>query len=57
MRRAAIQLLEGLAVMRVCGAGGAPAELPAEPDMKAIEAAAADALVIAFQTLPRTIYL
>lgn len=45
VRKAGLQLLEALLMMRARGAGGADVELPAEQDIRALEAATADALV------------
>lgn len=45
VRKAGLQLLEALLVLRASGAGGAPRELPTEDDIAAVEAAAGDALV------------
>ena len=51
VRKAGLQLLEALLMMRARGAGGADVELPAEQDIRALEAATADALV-RFALLP-----
>lgn len=45
VRKAGLQLLEALLMMRARGAGGADVELPTEQDVRALEAATADALV------------
>ncbi|KAK9813253.1 hypothetical protein WJX72_011494 [[Myrmecia] bisecta] len=45
VRKAALQLLEALLVLKATGVGGADPELPTEADITAIEAATADALV------------
>ncbi len=45
VRKAGLQLLEALLMMRAQGAGGVDIELPTEQDMRALEAATADALV------------
>lgn len=45
VRKAGLQLLEALLMMRAQGAGGADPELPTEQDIRALEAATADALV------------
>lgn len=45
VRKAGLQLLEALLMMRAQGAGGCDPELPAEQDIRALEAATADALV------------
>ncbi len=45
VRKAGLQLLEALLMMRARGAGGADVELPTEQDIRALEAATADALV------------
>ena len=45
VRKAGLQLLEALLMMRAQGAGGCVPELPTEQDICAIEAATADALV------------
>ena len=45
VRKAGVQLLEALLLMRAKGLGGAPPELPCEQDIRALEAATADALV------------
>ena len=45
VRKAGLQLLEALLMMRAQGAGGADPELPSEQDIRALEAATADALV------------
>ena len=44
VRRAGVQLLEALLLMRCAGAGGAAPEAPSEADIAAIEAATADPL-------------
>ncbi len=44
-RRAALQLLEALLLLRCSGAGGVPSALPAEADVAVLQAAAADPLV------------
>lgn len=45
VRKAGLQLLEALLMMRAQGTGGADPELPTEQDICALEAATADALV------------
>ena len=45
VRKAGLQLLEALLMMRARGDGGADPELPSEQDIRALEAATADALV------------
>ena len=45
VRKAGLQLLEALLMMRAKGLGGADPELPSEQDIRALEAATADALV------------
>lgn len=45
VRKAGVQLLEALLLMRAKGLGGADMELPNEQDIRALEAATADALV------------
>ena len=45
VRKAGLQLLEALLMMRAEGLGGADPELPSEQDIRALEAATADALV------------
>ena len=45
VRNAGLQLLEALLMMRAQGAGGCDPELPTEQDIRALEAATADALV------------
>ena len=45
VRKAGLQLLEALLMMRAQGAGGSDPELPTEQDIRALEAATADALV------------
>ncbi|KAL0028583.1 hypothetical protein WJX79_003483 [Trebouxia sp. C0005] len=50
VRKAGLQLLEALLMMRARGAGGADVELPAEQDIRALEAATADALVTVRRT-------
>lgn len=45
VRKAGVQLLEALLLMRATGMGGADSELPNEQDIRALEAATADALV------------
>ena len=47
VRKAGVQLLEALLLMRAKGLGGADMELPNEQDIRALEAATADALVCA----------
>lgn len=51
VRKAGLQLLEALLMMRAQGAGGADPELPTEQDIRALEAATADALVWITQLL------
>lgn len=45
VRKAAVQLLEALLLLRASGAGGADIILPSGPDMEAIQHAAADPMV------------
>ena len=45
VRKAGVQLLEALLLMRAKGVGGADPELPNEQDIRTLEAATADALV------------
>ena len=45
VRKAGVQLLEALLLLRAKGLGGADVELPNEQDIRALEAATADALV------------
>lgn len=52
VRKAGLQLLEALLMMRAQGAGGVEPELPVEQDIRALEAATADALV----ETPRTLF-
>lgn len=51
VRKAGVQLLEALLLMRAHGTGGADPELPKEQDIRALEAATADALVCACSLL------
>ena len=45
VRKAGVQLMEALLLMRAQGLGGAAPQLPCEQDIRALEAATADALV------------
>lgn len=45
VRKAGVQLMEALLLMRAQGLGGAAPELPCEQDIRALEAATADSLV------------
>ena len=45
VRKAAVQLLEALLLLRASGAGGAEVVLPSVADMEAIQHAAADLMV------------
>lgn len=45
VRKAGLQLLEALLMMKAQGAGGCSPELPTEQDIRGLEAATADTLV------------
>ena len=51
VRKAGLQLLESLLMMRAQGCGGADPEMPSEQDIRALEAATADALVCCLAAL------
>ena len=52
VRKAAVQLLEAVLLLRASGAGGADVILPSAPDLEAIQHAAADAMV---RDIPRSL--
>ncbi len=58
VRRAAVQLLEALLLLRASGAGGTEAVAPSEADLEAVQHAAADPMVPdILPTLPYMLHL